>query len=286
MLVVSEIEPCRRAVREAQSKGRIVGLVPTMGALHEGHMSLVHAASERCSSVAVTIFANPTQFGPNEDYDRYPKTPEKDLAVCESAGVDIVFAPSVETMYPGDDLTTVRVSRITETLCGPHRPGHFDGVTTVCAKLFNTLPADVAFFGEKDYQQLIVIRRMVQDLNIPLQVVGCPTVREPDGLALSSRNRLLSAEERKQAASLSRALFATADRIGEGEQDAAAVTDGIRGEILAAGPAKIDYVDVVDPITLKPVAVVNRPVRICLAVRIGSCRLIDNIGVDAPKKVG
>lgn len=286
MLVVTEIEPSRRAVRDAQREGRVVGVVPTMGALHAAHLSLIHAARRRCSTVAVTIFVNPTQFGPGEDLDDYPRPLEADLAACESAGVDIVFTPSVETMYSNGGLTTVHVSGITEVLCGPCRPGHFDGVATVVAKLFNIVPADVAFFGEKDYQQLVVIRRMVQDLNIPIEIVGCPTVREPDGLALSSRNRYLSPGEREQAASLSRALYAAVDRVAAGEREVDLLVDGIRNELLAAGPAKIEYVDIVDASTLELLTFIDRPARICLAVRIGPCRLIDNVGVDTAKRAG
>jgi pantoate--beta-alanine ligase len=286
MIVVSEIEAARQAVRHVQRQRRTVGLVPTMGALHAGHLSLVHAAAGRCDSVAVTIFVNPTQFGPSEDFQQYPRPLETDLAACESAGVDLVFAPTVETMYPRDSLTEVTVGRITEILCGPGRPGHFTGVATVCAKLFNILPADVAFFGEKDYQQLAVIRRMVRDLNMPIEIVGCPTVREPDGMALSSRNQYLSPDERKQATSLSRALFKAVGRIAAGERQVNAVADEIRSEILATGPAEIEYVDIVDAVTLELLTAVDRPARICLAVRIGSCRLIDNVAVDPPSEAG
>lgn len=286
MLVISEIEPTRRAVRDAQHAGNTVGLVPTMGALHAGHLSLIHAARARCSTVAVTIFVNPTQFGPGEDLDQYPRPLEADLAACESAGVDIVFTPSVETMYPSGSLTTVHVGGITEILCGPVRPGHFDGVATAVAKLFEILPANAAFFGEKDYQQLIVIRRMVRDLNMPIEIVACPTVREPDGLALSSRNRYMSAGERKQAASLSRALFAAIQRVADGEREVIRIVDEVRQDVLGTGPAKIDYIEVVDASTLELMRVIDRPARICLAVRIGSCRLIDNVGVDAPREAG
>ena len=277
MVVLEDVEPCRQAVRECQQQGGIVGLVPTMGALHEAHLSLIRTARKRCGYVAVTIFVNPTQFGPNEDFDKYPRTLQTDLSACEAAGVDLVFTPSVETMYPAGSQTNVHVSGVTEGLCGAWRPGHFDGVATVVAKLFNILPADLAFFGEKDYQQMVVIRRMVRDLNIPIEIVPCSTVREADGLAMSSRNAYLSDEERKQAASLSRALFAARERIQAGERDAARITGAIRREILAAGPVDIEYVDIVNADTLEVVKSVDRPVRICLAVRIGPCRLIDNV---------
>jgi pantoate--beta-alanine ligase len=281
MNVVTEIEAARAAVREVQQGGGTVGLVPTMGALHEGHLSLVRAAREGCSAVAVTIFVNPTQFGPHEDFGKYPRTLESDLAACEAEGVDLVFTPPTEAMYPGEVVTAVQVSGVTDCLCGPFRPGHFNGVATVVLKLFNILPADRAYFGEKDYQQLVVIRRMVRDLNVPIEIIGCPTIREPDGLALSSRNAYLSPAERAQAASLSRALSSAVKRINSGERIVAEITGGIRREVLDAGPAEIDYVDVVEAETLELLTSVDRPARICLAVRIGRCRLIDNVAVDA-----
>lgn len=280
MHVHSEIGPCHSAVLQARCCGRTVGLVPTMGALHDGHLSLIRAARERCGLVAVTIFVNPTQFAPHEDFESYPRTLESDCQQCEEAGVDLVFTPDAEAMYPSGTQTTVHVAEVTQGLCGPWRPGHFDGVATICTKLFNILPADLAFFGEKDYQQLVMIRRMVVDLHIPIKITGCPTVREHDGLAMSSRNAYLSPKERSQAASLSRALFAAVRSVNNGERSAGAITKAIREEILAAGPAVIEYVEVVDPETLQSVQVVERPARLCLAVRIGSCRLIDNVAVD------
>jgi len=292
MNVLTNIDPAREAVRAVQQGGGTVGLVPTMGAIHEGHLSLLCAAKARCTRVAVSIFVNPTQFGPAEDFAAYPRPLEADLRACEQAGADIVFTPTVETMYPGTmypgarfqsrTSTTVHVSGLTDVLCGPLRPGHFDGVATIVAKLFQILPADAAFFGEKDYQQLTVIRQMVRDLNIPVEIVGCPTLREPDGLAMSSRNAYLRPAQRRQAGSLSRALFAAVDRVRRGERNVAALVGGIREEILSAGPARIEYVDVVDADTLALLSIVDRPARICLAVRLGSCRLIDNVSVDAP----
>jgi len=282
MNVLTDIDPAREVVRAVQQAGGTVGLVPTMGAIHEGHLSLIRAAKARCTRVAVTIFVNPTQFGPAEDFAAYPRPLEADLRACEQAGVDIVFTPTVATMYPPGAKTSVHVSGLSDVLCGPLRPGHFDGVATVVAKLFQILPADAAFFGEKDYQQLAVIRQMVRDLNIPVEIVGCPTLREPDGLAMSSRNAYLSPAQRRQAGSLSRALFAAVDRVRRGERNVAVLVGGIREEILSAGPARIEYVDVVDANTLALLSIVDRPARICLAVRLGSCRLIDNVGVDAP----
>lgn len=281
MNVYADILPCRTTVRGIQRTGGTVGLVPTMGALHEGHFSLIRAAKARCTHVAVTVFVNPTQFGPAEDFTAYPRPLDADLRACESAGVDLVFTPTVETMYPSGVKTTVHMGGLTDVLCGPLRPGHFDGVATVVAKLFHILPADIAFFGEKDYQQLAVIRRMVRDLNIPIEIVGCPTVREPDGLAMSSRNVYLTPAQRTQATCLSRALFDAADRVQQGERTVPAILGELCGRILVAGPVTIEYIDLVDAETLERLRTVDRPARICLAVRIGSCRLIDNVGVDA-----
>lgn len=286
MWIVEDIESCRKAVRKAQAEGKRVGLVPTMGALHEGHLSLIAAARRSTDVTAVTIFVNPTQFGPNEDLARYPRPFDRDAEACSAHGVDILFAPTVETMYPSvggrfPSRTSIHVASLTDSLCGPLRPGHFDGVATVVAKLFNILPADIAYFGEKDYQQLMVIRRMVRDLDIPIEIFGCPTVREADGLAMSSRNAYLSAAARRQAASLSRALFQAVERTRFGERRAAVITGAIRDEILAAGPCQIDYIDVVDPGSLEKLDAIDVPARICLAVRIDGCRLIDNVAVDA-----
>ncbi len=286
MQVLTDIEPTRRLIRELQARGQQTGLVPTMGALHEGHLSLMRTARQQCDFVAVTIFVNPTQFGPSEDFDAYPRTLGDDLAACDSMGVGLVFTPTLDGMYAPDAKTTVAVAGLTGDLCGRHRPGHFDGVTTVVAKLFNILPCDRAFFGEKDYQQLTVIRRMARDLDLPIDVVGCPTIREADGLAMSSRNAYLSADQRRQAASLNRALRSAVDRAAGGERSAATLTDRIREEILAAGPADIDYIEAVDAQTLQPLRSIDRVARICLAVRIGACRLIDNIGVDVPPSAG
>lgn len=281
MQVISDIENCRQAVLKKRQAGLSVGIVPTLGALHRAHRSLVAAAKERCAVVVVTIFVNPTQFGANEDLGAYPRPLEADLALCRDAGVDIVFAPSVAEMYGGEERTVVRVCGITDHLCGPHRPGHFDGVATVVAKLFHIVPADAAFFGEKDYQQLQVIRRMVRDLNIPIEIVACPTIREPDGLAVSSRNAYLNDSERAQAAILHRAMCAARERIVTGERETHRLIDDMTAMILSAGPAKIDYVEIVDADSLEPVRELRGAARICVAVRIGACRLIDNIGVDA-----
>jgi pantoate--beta-alanine ligase len=277
MEVVREIPLARAAVARARQAGRQIGLVPTMGALHRAHESLIAAACKRGLFSVVSIFVNPTQFVPGEDYEAYPRDEAADLEVCRAAGVELVFIPPVADMYASDAVTRVHVSSLTATLCGAHRPGHFDGVTTVCTKLFNILQPDVAFFGEKDAQQLAVIRRMVRDLDLPLEIVGCATIREPDGLALSSRNRYLSAEQRQQAVALNRALQAGAVRVRSGKSNADSVVAAMKGVLAAAGAERIDYVEVVDPDSLQPVSRIDGPVLLALAVHIGPARLIDNL---------
>lgn len=278
--VIEQIEACRAAVEAMRARGLRVGLVPTMGALHEGHLSLVRAARASCDRVALTIFVNPRQFGRGEDLKAYPKPLETDLAACRAAGVDLVFTPTVDAMYPGGSQTSVHICGLTEVLCGQDRPGHFDGVTTVVAKLFQILPSDAAFFGEKDYQQLMVVKQMARDLDFPIEVIGCPIVRESDGLALSSRNVYLSQKQREQATSLSRGLFSAQKSVQGGETSVATIIGGIRAIIETAGPCSIDYVEVVDARTLESLQEIDCPARICVAVRIGACRLIDNVGVD------
>lgn len=274
------IEQVRKYVGEARKAGRRIGFVPTMGALHEGHRSLMRAARAACDEVIVSIFVNPTQFGPGEDFERYPRPLEADLAACREEGVGAAFCPSVAEMYPPDSVTTVTVSRLTEGLCGAHRPGHFNGVTTVVTKLFNIVQPDVAFFGQKDAQQAAVIRRMVRDLCMPVEIVVCPTVREPDGLAISSRNSYLSAGERAQALSLSAALRWAEAQVRAGQRDVESLVREMRRQIDAAGPCGIDYVEIVDADDLRPKAVVEGRCLIALAVRIGNTRLIDNMVVE------
>ncbi len=280
MEIARDITTTRQAVAAARTAGLRVGFVPTMGALHRAHLSLVEAARRDCGFVAVSIFVNPTQFGPNEDYEAYPRDEAGDLAKCRQAGVDLVFLPTVEVMYPPGSATTIHVAGLTDTLCGPHRPGHFDGVATVVAKLFNIVQPDVAYFGQKDAQQLAVIRQMVRDLDFPIEIVGCPTVREPDGLALSSRNAYLSPAQRQQATCLYRALCRARELIEAGEQNPDVVVRAMRLIVEQAGPADIDYISIVDPGTLAPVDRITGPVLIALAVRIGQTRLIDNLLVD------
>lgn len=278
---LSSIRETREVVSAMRRDGRVVGFVPTMGALHVGHRALIEAARRRCDAVVVSIFVNPVQFCPGEDCDRYPRPVDADLDICRRDCVDLVFLPSVEEMYPLGCATTVHVAGLTDGLCGACRPGHFDGVTTVVAKLFHIIPADVAFFGEKDYQQLKVVQRMVAELNFPIRIVPCPTVREDDGLAVSSRNAYLAPAERRQAVSLSRAMRHAIASFAEGARDVQQLVERITAEIREAGPVTIDYVSIVDAETLAPLDVVDRPARICVAARIGACRLIDNMAVGA-----
>ncbi|MGD8453701.1 MAG: pantoate--beta-alanine ligase [Phycisphaerae bacterium] len=280
MQVTRDIPRTRAAVRAARDAGRRIGFAPTMGALHAGHVSLIEAARRDDTYPVVSIFVNPTQFGPGEDYQNYPRDTAADLECCAAAGAAQVFIPAVEDMYRPDAVTTVHVVRLTDTLCGPFRPGHFTGVATVCIKLFNIIQPNVAYFGQKDYQQLAVLRRMVADLDLPLEIVGCPIVREESGLALSSRNRYLSPAERQQATCLYRGLCDVRERIHAGERDTVALLAVLRETIERAGPARIDYLSIVDPESLQPVAEVGAPVLIALAVRIGPARLIDNMLVD------
>ncbi len=251
-----------------------------MGALHEGHRSLMRIARQQCQEVVVSIFVNPTQFGPNEDYQRYPRPAEADLACCADERVDTVFMPSVEEMYPVGETTRVAVTRLTEGLCGRFRPGHFDGVTTVVAKLFNIVQPDRAYFGQKDAQQVVVIRQMVRDLCFPLEIVTCPIIREPDGLAMSSRNMYLSPADRKQALSLSGALRWAQQTIAAGQRDVAALVAEMREQIASSGRCRIDYVEIVDADSLVPKTTITGRCLIALAVHIGPARLIDNVVVE------
>lgn len=264
-----------RAIRRALSG--TWGFVPTMGYLHDGHLSLVRRARAENDHVAVSIFVNPTQFGPHEDYNRYPRDLERDLQLLTPLGVDLVFAPPVEEMYPPGFQTWVVVEEVSRPLEGAARPGHFRGVATVVTKLFNIIQPDRAYFGQKDAQQAVVIRRMVQDLNIPVEIVVCPTVREPDGLAMSSRNTYLGPEERRAATVLFRALQAAKARYEEGERDAERLRAVMREVIQAEPLARLDYVSVADPETLQELSRVEDRALLSLAVYIGKTRLIDNI---------
>jgi pantoate--beta-alanine ligase len=254
-----------------------------MGALHIGHISLIEAAVKTCDFVVVSIFVNPTQFGPDEDLEKYPRPFEDDLEVCRKAGVDVVFAPTPEQMYPGENLTWINVEKLTEPLCGQFRPGHFRGVTTVCAKLFNIVAPDVAFFGQKDAQQAIVIKRMAADLNMLLEIVICPTVREPDGLAVSSRNKYLTGEQRKDATYVYKALNKCRQMIDAGITDAQKIVAEMCDILQQASSIKIEYVSIVDAGTLGNIDRIAGKVLAAVAIRIGPARLIDNILVDADK---
>ncbi|MCS6801120.1 MAG: pantoate--beta-alanine ligase [Chloroflexota bacterium] len=257
---------------------RPIGVVPTMGALHEGHLTLARRARAENATVVVTIFVNPTQFLPHEDFDRYPRPIERDLALCASVGVDIAFTPPVEEMYPPGFATTVLVEGPSRRWEGEYRPGHFRGVATVVTRLLNLSRADRAYFGEKDYQQLQVVRRLVADLALPVEIVACETVRDADGLALSSRNSYLAPEERHRALALSRALFEAAALAAAGEREVAVIERRMR-EVAEGAGLVVDYLVIVDPDTLEPLATLDRPARALGAVRLGAVRLIDNLPI-------
>jgi pantoate--beta-alanine ligase len=276
MKLVHTISEARAEAAAVRSSGRIVGLVPTMGALHEGHITLVRRAREDCDYVAVSIFVNPTQFGPSEDFGKYPRTLNSDAQMCREAGVDLIFAPAASEMYPEEFDSWVEVGGITGVLEGESRPRHFRGVTTVCAKLFNIVRPDCAYFGKKDYQQLAVIRKMVGDLDMLLEIVSVETVREPDGLAMSSRNVYLSLEERQSALVLSRSLSLARNVFASGERCAETIRQAVDGVISSEPLARIDYIAVVDADTVGPIDEIHRPAVVLLAVRFGRTRLIDN----------
>ena len=276
MRIVESIKDVRATVKEWKAKGLKVGFVPTMGYLHEGHESLIRKASEENDRVVVSIFVNPIQFGPKEDLSTYPRDLERDSKVCESAGADIIFHPENEEMYFKDFSTFVDMNGLTDGLCGKSRPTHFRGVCTVVTKLFNIVAPDRAYFGEKDAQQLAVIKRMVRDLNIDVEVIGCPIVREEDGLAKSSRNTYLSDEERKAATILNKSLIKAKELISKGERRSSVVIDSIKETLDSEPMARIDYVQVVDSLSVESVAIIERSVLVAIAVFIGKTRLIDN----------
>jgi len=277
--IVREIEKAKAITQSFRAKGEMIGLVPTMGYFHEGHLSLMRKAKEQCDRVVVSLFVNPVQFGPQEDYHRYPRDEARDTKLAEKEGVDILFVPSVSEMYPEGYATYVEVERLTEGLCGRFRPGHFRGVTTVVLKLFNIVKPNKAYFGEKDYQQLKVVERMTRDLNLDIQIVPCPTVREPDGLAMSSRNAYLSPEERRAATIIYRSLLKAKELYERGETNAeeirAQVETMLRQEPLIG---KIDYVEIVHPETLEELEYIGEDGAVlAVALYIGKARLIDNI---------
>ncbi|WP_028841281.1 pantoate--beta-alanine ligase [Thermodesulfobacterium hveragerdense] len=276
MEVIKTIPEMKAKVKELKSRGYKIGFVPTMGYLHEGHLSLVRKAKSLADKVVVSIFVNPLQFGPKEDFREYPRDLERDLSLLEKEEVDVVFVPSAEEMYPSDYQTYVEVVNLTDKLCGAFRPGHFKGVTTVVLKLFNIIQPDIAVFGEKDYQQLLVIKQMVKDLNLDIEIVGSPTVREPDGLAMSSRNIYLSPKERESALSLNRALELAERLVKEGEKNPEKIKKTLF-EFLRMHPYLIvQYIEIVDPETLDPIEVIEKPVVCAIAAYVGKARLIDN----------
>jgi len=279
MLHVDRIADLRAACERARHDGRSVGLVPTMGFLHDGHRSLMRAARADTDFVVVTIFVNPLQFGVNEDLDRYPRDLAGDLALCEAEGVDCVFSPSVAEMYPRSPLTTVHVAELTDDLCGAARPTHFDGVTTVVAKLFAIVGACSAFFGRKDAQQLAVVTRMADDLNLPVEVVGCPIVRESDGLAMSSRNAYLAPLDREAALVLSSALRGAVDAIVAGDRDAGRIAQLVRDVIGTEPRVALEYAEVRDAHDLSRMTTLDGSALIAVAARVGETRLIDNVVV-------
>ena len=257
--------------------GKSFGFVPTMGALHDGHLSLLRAAKAQCDSVAASIFVNPLQFGPKEDLAKYPRNFERDCELLRNEGVDLLFAPSVGEMYPAGGVTHVTVEELGDRLCGKSRPGHFRGVTTVVSKLFHIVEPDSAFFGQKDAAQVAIIKRMVRDLNFPLKIIVCPIVREADGLAMSSRNAYLSSPERKSAVSLYRSLMKVQDLFDQGERNIGALMVAGKKAFLEEQSARLDYFEIVDPDSLGPITTMEKPVLAAVAGFVGSTRLIDNV---------
>ena len=289
MMIAESIEDVRSQVAEWKRAGLRVGLVPTMGYLHEGHASLVRASVARCDRTVASVFVNPTQFGPGEDLEAYPRDFERDCALLEANGCNMVFHPTPETMYAPGFATYVEIlSDMPKRLCGKTRPIHFRGVCTVVTKLFNIVTPDVAFFGQKDAQQLAIIRRMTRDLSMPVEIVGCPIVREPDGLAKSSRNAYLKGPERTAALVLSRAVALGQRRVREGERNAAALLADMKALIEAEPLARIDYVEAVDGVTMEPVTELADGVLVAMAEYVGAARLLDNftVGDDTPVCAG
>lgn len=283
MITTNTIIHTRETLAALRGEGKTVGLVPTMGALHEGHLSLIRSCREECEITVVSLFVNPSQFGPGEDFDSYPQTLESDSQSCLDEGVDLLFAPLASEMYPQENLTWIIPEKLDDHLCGRSRPHFFRGVATVVVKLFNIIAPDVAYFGQKDAQQLAIIKRMVSDLNFGIEIRTCPTIRESDGLAMSSRNRYLNPQERRQATCLYESLQLARELIAKGQTKTTKIIDAMAECIEKQPQAQIDYISIVDNDLLQPVAGISGPVLIALAVKIGSARLIDNIIVDPPK---
>lgn len=281
MKIFETILQMRGACRAVKLAGKRIGLVPTMGALHEGHLSLVRTAKAQSDVVAVSIFVNPTQFGPNEDFSKYPRTFERDRELLESEGVDLLFAPSVDEMYPAGTVTYVTVEGLSEKLCGRTRPGHFRGVTTVVAKLFHATEPDIAYFGQKDAAQVAVIRRMVRDLLFPIEIAVCPIVRELDGLAMSSRNAYLDPQQHKAALVLSRSLAEVQNRFARGERDPQKLIEAGKRIMATETSARLDYFEMVDPETLETCQPRWKTALVAVAAFVGTTRLIDNIVLNS-----
>ncbi|MRR34931.1 pantoate--beta-alanine ligase [bacterium] len=277
MEIITDIVTMKDYVRAVKAKGETLCLVPTMGYLHEGHLDLMRMGRPMADHLVISIFVNPTQFGAGEDLDKYPRDLPRDSQMAESVGVECIFHPGAAAMYPEGYATYVNVEGITETLCGASRPGHFRGVTTVVAKLFNIIEPDISIFGEKDYQQLAVIKRMVLDLNMNVKVLSHPTVREEDGIAMSSRNKYLSPDERRNAQILSRSLKHAQERLSQGERQASIIRSEVQGMISGTPGCMVDYIEIVDPDSLKPVGLITDRAVMAMAVRVGKTRLIDNL---------
>ena len=276
MNTIKTIEQVRLQVKAWKNEGYSIALVPTMGSLHEGHASLIKRAAKENDKVVVSIFVNPIQFGPNEDLASYPKNLDKDKILCADAGANLIFTPDASEMYYKDAPTNVSVNELAVGLCGAKRPGHFDGVCTVVSKLFNIIPADKAYFGEKDAQQLAIIKKMVRDLNFDIEIIGCPIVREKDGLAKSSRNVYLSSKERQAALILNKSLTKGKETLLSGEKSTDLLKKVIKNGLETESLAKIDYIEVVDSLSLTAVQIVSKPILVAIAVFIGKTRLIDN----------
>ena len=282
MEITETINSARQAIRQARRLHTTIGLVPTMGALHDGHFSLIRTCRQKCDFTVVSIFVNPTQFGPNEDLATYPRTFDADRTACQRLGVDMIFAPTTEQMYPSLQPTQINTQKLSSFLCGSSRPGHFPGVCTVVAKLFNIITPNIAYFGQKDAQQLAIIKKMTTDLNFPVEVVSCPTIRQADGLAVSSRNVYLDEAGRRQAGCLWRALREAEGLVMGGQRDSGRIVARMREIIEAEPDAQIEYVSVVNREFLQPIDRIDEGGLIALAVRVRGVRLIDNIMVDRP----
>jgi pantoate--beta-alanine ligase len=281
MKVIETIDAMQKQCEELRLSGKTIALVPTMGFFHEGHLELMRVGRRLADILAISIFVNPTQFAPSEDFQAYPRDMAGDLAGAKEVGVDLVFAPSVEDMYPDGHQTKIAVESVTKHLCGLSRPGHFDGVTTVVAKLFNIARPHLAIFGEKDYQQLTAVKRMVKDLDMDIQIIGVPAVREPDGLAMSSRNNYLNSEERESALCLKKSLDLAREMFGQGEKDTRRIKEAVEKLILSHPFTEIDYINICDPMSLEDVDRIEEKALLALAVKVGKARLIDNCLIGA-----